>query len=563
MSKQTKCKQCTKEFSIEADDLEFYKKIEVPEPKNCPECRLKRRLMERNARVLYYRKCELTGKQIISQYHGDHKFPVYDQNEWLTDKWDPMSYGQDLDINKSFFSQFKALNDKVPHFSTFITPNTLENSDYTNCTGYLKNCYLIVESDHDEDCYYSNLLKNSKDIVDCSIVYDSELCYECIDCINCYNLEFSQDCENCRDSSFLKNCQGCSDCIGCVNQNQKKNMIFNEQYSPEDYAKRKAELFSKKRSDINKLKGEAEEFSKKQIYKYRNATKVENCSGDHIYNSKNSHICFDSRTLEDCKYCAKVSNIAKDCMDYNSWGDNAELVYQSSSCGDNINNLKFCTTCVTNIKNLEYCDQCTSCSDCFGCVGLKKKQYCILNKQYSEAKYNDLREKLIAKMKADGEWGEFFPIDICPFGYNETIAMDYFPLTKEEATAQGYGWRDPDQKEYQPATKELPDSIEEVDELIMNEMFACIECKRNYKIIAQELSFYKKQTLALPEFCPTCRHLHRIAKRNRATLYSRECMCEETGHDHSGKCLVKFETTYSPDRIEKIYCEDCYNKVTR
>jgi hypothetical protein len=166
-------------------------------------------------------------------------------------------------------------------------------------------------------------------------------------------------------------------------------------------------------------------------------------------------------------------------------------------------------------------------------------------------------------MTADGEWGEFAPVDVCPFGYNETIAMDYFPLTKEEAIAQGYGWRDPDQKEYQPATKEVPDSIEEVDESIVDELFACIECKRNYKIIPHELSFYKKQGLPLPEHCPTCRHLHRLGKRNKVNLYDRECMCEENGHDHEGKCQTKFQTNFEPERPEKIYCEDCYNKALR
>jgi hypothetical protein len=474
-----------------------------------------------------------------------------------------MSYGQDLDLNRSFFEQYKGLINKVPKFSTFVTPNTLENSDYTNCTGYLKDCYLIVESDRDEDCYYSNLIKNSKDIVDCSVVFDSELCYECIDCTNCYNLEFSQDCENCRDSSMLKNCQGCRDCIGCINQNQKQYMIFNEQLSAEDYAKKKDEMYTKKRSELKKLIAQADDLFKNQIYKYRKSYNAENCSGDHIYNSKNAHSCFDSRDMEDCKYCVKISNVVKDCMDFNSWGDHAELIYMSSSCGDNINNLKFCTTCLSNVKNLEYCDQCTSCSDCFGCAGLSHKQYCILNKQYTEQDYKELREKLIAKMTADGEWGEFAPVDVCPFGYNETIAMDYFPLTKEEAIAQGYGWRDPDQKEYQPATKEVPDSIEEVDESIVDELFACIECKRNYKIIPHELSFYKKQGLPLPEHCPTCRHLHRLGKRNKVNLYDRECMCEENGHDHEGKCQTKFQTNFEPERPEKIYCEDCYNKALR
>ncbi|MEI8092157.1 MAG: hypothetical protein WCG98_08430 [bacterium] len=44
--------------------------------------------------------------------------------------------------------------------------------------------------------------------------------------------------------------------------------------------------------------------------------------------------------------------------------------------------------------------------------------------------------KIIEKMEADGERGEFFPTSLSPFGYNETVAMEYFPLTKEEAMKQ-------------------------------------------------------------------------------------------------------------------------------
>jgi hypothetical protein len=36
-------------------------------------------------------------------------------------------------------------------------------------------------------------------------------------------------------------------------------------------------------------------------------------------------------------------------------------------------------------------------------------------------------------MKSTGEWGEFFPLALSPFGYNETVAQDYFPITESKA----------------------------------------------------------------------------------------------------------------------------------
>ena len=64
------CKNCKKEFVIEPDDFDFYKKIDVPPPTWCPECRMIRRMVWRNGRNLYKHKCDAPGhsKFIISIY---------------------------------------------------------------------------------------------------------------------------------------------------------------------------------------------------------------------------------------------------------------------------------------------------------------------------------------------------------------------------------------------------------------------------------------------------------------------------------------------------------------
>ena len=228
---QQVCSECSAKFEITNEDQRFLDLFDVPSPKTCPDCRLQRRLCERNTRSLYYRKCDLTGKQIISQYNTDVPFPVYGIDAWIGDQWDARTYGRDVDFSRPFFPQFKELLETVPHLALFNTPGTMENSDYNNATGYLKNCYLICESDFCEDCYYSNLLKKSKDVVDSSVCYECERCYECVDCIGCHSLVASQDSHNCSDSFFLMNCHSCRDCIGCINQRSKQYMILNVQYS--------------------------------------------------------------------------------------------------------------------------------------------------------------------------------------------------------------------------------------------------------------------------------------------------------------------------------------------
>ncbi|MBI5621388.1 hypothetical protein HY933_00795 [Candidatus Falkowbacteria bacterium] len=185
-----------------------------------------------------------------------------------------------------------------------------------------------------------------------------------------------------------------------------------------------------------------------------------------------------------------------------------------------------------------------------------------MNKQYSEAEYKKIVPKLVAKMKADGEYGEFFPVEYSPYGYNESTASEYYPLSREEVLAKGWRWQDdlPGTRGQETLPPEnISDTIQDVPATIEQEILAC-QCGKNYKLIPQEVVFYRQQNLPIPRFCPFCRHLERIALRNPRRLYHRQCMCEQSGHQHTGKCAVEFETTYAPDRPERVYCETCYQK---
>ena len=90
MNKESrKCQNCHNQFAIEPEDFEFYKKIEVPPPTFCPECRFIRRLASTNERVLYKRKCDFTGKDILSMFDSSAPFPVYETDIWYSDAFDP------------------------------------------------------------------------------------------------------------------------------------------------------------------------------------------------------------------------------------------------------------------------------------------------------------------------------------------------------------------------------------------------------------------------------------------------------------------------------------------
>ncbi len=539
------CKQCHSGFEITDSDRQFYEKLDVPDPTMCPDCRMQRRLTFRNFFNLYHRKCDLTGKRILSMYDQGTTFPVFDLHEWWTDKWDPLDYGLEVDFSKSVFDQLKTLHDTVPRMG--IMNQQCENTDYCNLSLNSRNSYLVFGNVENEDCCYGHVVWRSKNCFDCLYVEQSDFCYECVDCFRCNNLSFSQNCENCSDSKFLVDCVSCRDCFGCVGLKNKQYYIFNESYSKEEYEQKMKELNCGDRAVVNSVKNRLAELVDGHKVKSFHGFNCENVTGDYLYNCKNVFDSYDVKNSEDVRYCTTVGSF-KDAYDCNYSPGTVELSY---NCVAVIGfQLRNCHTCVYG-SNLDYSDHCFNCKDCFGCVGLKSKQYCIFNKQYSKEEYEKLVPKIIEYMKSTGEWGEFFPADFSPFAYNETMANDYCTLSKEEAVRLGWRWKDMQiQNNNKKSEYTIPNNIKDVGDDILKQILECEKSGKPYKIIPQELTFYRQQNLPIPRLCPDQRHADRMALRNPRHLLDRKC----------AKCKKNIKTTYSPDRPEVVYCEQCYLK---
>lgn len=227
------CQNCKKDFIIEPDDFSFYEKIKVPPPTFCPECRLQRRMLWRNERSLYKRKCDLCDKLVISRVSSDKEYTVYCQNCWWSDKWDASYYKIDYDFSNSFFDQFKSLILSVPHIS-LQSANSV-NSEYINQESDDKNCYLNFGGHYNEDSAYNTYEVHGKNCYDNYWLFESENCSNNISCENSFNLHFSIDSRNCMDSYFLKDCRNCSHCIGCSGLRNQKYNIFNKKYNKDEY----------------------------------------------------------------------------------------------------------------------------------------------------------------------------------------------------------------------------------------------------------------------------------------------------------------------------------------
>ena len=63
--------------------------------------------------------------------------------------------------------------------------------------------------------------------------------------------------------------------------------------------------------------------------------------------------------------------------------------------------------------------------------------------------------------------------------------------------------------------------------------------------------YYRQLGIPTPRLCPNCRHYERLKKTNPPKLWHRKCMKDG--------CTTEFETSYTPDRPEIVYCEEHYN----
>jgi len=570
------CQNCKKDFIIVPDDFSFYQKIQSPAPTWCPECRLIRRLSFRNERYLFKRACELCKKDGLSIYGPTIKRKVFCPACWWSDNWDPFESAQEYDFSKPFFQQLKELSEKAAVQSLFLHYQTIVNSDYNNLAGYLKECYMVFHADRNERCMYASGLKDCNDSMDVLMLQKSDLCYESVNITKGYRNFYSVDCEESSDVWFSKNCMNCQDCIGCVNLRNQQYCIFNEQYSKEDYMAKRATLALDTHEGIQKCAKESRELWLRYPQKYMHSRNNVNSTGDYIYNSKNTLVSYEMVGAEDCKYCQfNSTKTTKDCYDYTEYGENVELAYEALLVGDGCSNVRFSAQCVSNARDLEYCYGIAGSAHLFGCIGLHNKEYCILNKEYSKEEYEALVPKIRQHMKdmpytdAKGRvyaYGEFFPPELSSFAYNESTAQEFFPIDSAQAGAMGYEWREAEEKKYVPTKtwNELPQTIAEVSDDISKDIILCQawdedkesamnhNCTKAFRVLPQELNFYRKLNLPLPRKCPNSRHYDRTLDRQPLSLWHRTCM-------HEG-CDNEFETSYSPDRKEIVYCERCYQQ---
>ena len=561
----------------------------MPSPTFCPECRLQRKFIFRNYHNFYKRKCDLCGRSIISNYSPQSQNKVYCQKCWWSDKWDPFDYGAEPDFSKPFFEQFRDYEKAIPVISLMNDDGIgSTNCEYTYDFAEGKNCYLVFTCWNVENSFYCYHTNYVKELADSLGTHNSQLSYETVRCDRCYGCSFVYFCRNSQGCHFCYDLRNCSNCFLSAGLRNKNYYILNKSYSREEYQKILDNYHLDTFRGQQQAKSEFLKVLSKSLRRPAQNSQCVNAVGDDLRNCKNVYDVFAFNDVIDSKFLA-FGDTAENCYD-------AILSAKIRRCYEVItadrSHLSRFSILSWSCSDIFYSNYCHNSSHLFACIGLRNKQYCILNKQYTKQEYEQLVPRIIQQMNdlpyqdkkgRTYRYGEFFPSELSPFCYNETIAQEYFPLTRQQALDQGYTWKDPEPRNYQTdiKTDQLPDNIRDVKDDIIGKVIECShqgqcneQCTEAFRIIEPELQFYRRMNLPLPRLCPNCRHYGRLKQRNPLKLWTRQCMCQgqtprgqtpgqayqnTSSHQHGDNpCPNTFQTSYAPDRPEIVYCEGCY-----
>jgi hypothetical protein len=333
------------------------------------------------------------------------------------------------------------------------------------------------------------------------------------------------------------------------NLRNKQYCIENVQYSKEEYEKKLKSFNLGSYASIQNFKKHFEEMAQKEVVHRENFNlKTYNSDGNFLLDVKDCHNCNTINDSEDCSNCIRGLSQKSDIDADGCWY--SELIGNCSCC---ISGYALKYSAWSSSRYSEYLDICIECENCFGCVGLKKKKYCILNKQYTKEEYEILKNKIIADMKKRGEYGQFLPYSMSAGPFNFSNAYFYFPETKKEDILKlgGY-WEDIDESHIEGmSTNELPDNIKEVPDTITTQALICPETGWRFNIAQNELIFYKENDIPLPRYHFDVRT--RNALKYMTVLQSYPCKCFY--------CRKDIMAYYPPGwGYQKIACEECYKQ---
>ncbi|MDD2870799.1 MAG: hypothetical protein PHS49_02315 [Candidatus Gracilibacteria bacterium] len=442
----------------------------------------------------------------ISKYHKSDRINICSIEEYQKNRDDLLKKGFYYDYSKDFFSNYKKLFLSIDHECLFQA-GLNDNTKFADTAVNVKNVYLSnTVTIGSENVYYSVLVRiNSKNIFNSLFVVDnSEIVYFSKGINKSFKIFYSSFIKNSSDIWFSTNLTGCSNCLFCDNLENVSYYIKNKKYEKEEYFKTKEILLS----DKSKFLEYYNNLNNKGIN--HNSTNV---IGNNIIESdniENGYFVFNTKNSKNLMYTGSTTG-GENWYDFAFGGEGNLDIYGVCSSGFGCSKVYLSRFISSGSTNIYYSSNIESCSYLFGCIGLKNKSYCIFNKQFEKEEWEKEVCKIFAQMDSDGILGDFFPGDLNPSYFNDTVAGLLGEFSREDVLNKGYLWRDEEIK------VDIPEGVEVITTKDLNNyqgfdsngnwqinpeiLKKVIKDEKGniYRIVQMEYDFLMKHGLPLPE----------------------------------------------------------------
>lgn len=459
---------------------------------------------------LYRGESVVSGALQLTRFDPALGFRISTSEEFASGEVDNTSVGMDYDFQRPFFEQWATL------LRAAVLPPLnrvhCEQSEYTNAAMHLRRCYLCFAAFHSEDCLYCLSIDHCRDCHSCVSCRGCELCTDSTDLTQCYAVHHSSECRDSFDLFGCLGCRSCRSCFGCVGLERSEYAVFNEVVGREAYERfvnaQSLDMADKRRQAAERC------FAAWKQHAFDPPTLIDcsNVSGAHLTKCQDVVECYNGSESRECGYLWALERSFR-C--YRGVAIGAEFCYTGGFFGTRV--AAYCNN-VFQGEALTYSQYLYDCNHCFGCVGLRKQSYCILNKQYSREEYLALIPRVIAHMRSSAEWGAWFPPAIAPHDYRECSAHEHLsPIPFDEARRRGYRFTSKHESAAANPRGDLPSPPQRISpenfSTIAAGTFRCVDSGKLIRYQRPELEYLRRNKLPLPYQHWLFRLQHLIARR--------------------------------------------------
>jgi len=546
------CEMSKEKWVMDAEEIEWYKKFNVPPSPFSPRLRLWHLASYMTTYQWWWNKHIDTDEPVLTYLHPKPGIRAIPDKEWFDRDFSDKTL--DYDDQKPFFEMFRELQLMVPVNAT-RNVKPVERSIATVSQGDIDSYFVAGCSS--KNCFYSEDVLNQENTIDANGAMSLNDCYHINHSQRLHNCKFVYESYDCVNSSFLFDCRNCEFCIGISNKRNKKYMFWGEQLNEEEWNKKASEMDLSSYSELEKLKSRFYEMIEKDsVWPENFNIKCQDCTGEYLISCTDCKNSILGVEATDNYHCIGLYNARGNAFSIAIPG---ERNYQSGMVGDT-SNCKFSSSLI-RCDDLEYCFNCYDCEHCFGCCALRHKKFCIFNKQYSEEEYWDKIDKLKCAMLDRGEYGRPLPTKFS-FGYFPESGIAVYlgaDLTDENWEKSGMlkfdPWEDGAYGEMRLDSADLrnrddiPDKLDDVGDEWVGVPILDPDINRPFAYLKPEMEFYRKHRIAPPREHFTARIRNLMRASNQLDLQDSNC----------ANCKKVIQASKNPTFQERnVYCQDCY-----